>query len=113
MTATVRAPKISEKAVTQACIQWLRLNGWTCIRLQSALVDLPGNRKMRVGVKGLPDWVAVKQAAAFFLELKAPGRKPSIDQEIWMEMARERKHRVMWADGFEVFIERFRTLWGQ
>ncbi len=106
-------PTESEKQVTQACISWLRLNQWTCIRLQSGLVDLPGNRKMRVGVKGLPDWICVKQSAAFFLELKRPGRKPSIDQEIWMELARERKHRVMWADGYEAFIEKFRALWGQ
>ncbi len=99
--------KLSEADVTKQCIPWLKIQGWTCIRLQSGLVDLPGNRKMRVGVKGLPDWIAVKGKIAVFVELKAPGKVPSIDQEIWMEMARQRKHLVMWADSFDGFIDRF------
>ena len=103
----VARPKLTEADVTKTVVGWLRANGWTCIRLQSGLVDLPGGRKMRVGTKGLPDWIVVKQTFAVFLELKAPGKKPSIDQEIWMECARQRQHRVMWADGYEVFLDRF------
>ena len=103
-------PKLTEADVTRQVIPWLRAKGWTCIRLQSGLVDLPGGRKMRVGTKGLPDWICVQKHTAFFLELKSPKRTPSIDQDIWMELARERGHVVMWADSFESFQEKFRAL---
>ncbi len=100
--------KLTEAMVTKTVIGHLRAQGWTCIRLQSGLVDLPGGRKMRVGTKGLPDWIAVKKDVAVFIELKALGKCPSIDQELWMEMARQRKHRVMWADSYEGFLDRFK-----
>lgn len=104
--------KLTEAQVTQACIQWLRLKGYTCIRLQSGLVNLPGDRKMRVGTPGLPDWVVVNGRNCFFLELKATGKQPNTNQDLWMFLAGERGILCLWADSLEMLQAKMKEMHG-
>ncbi len=109
-----RAPKLpalTEKQVTEQVIGWLKANGWLCVRLQSGLVDLPGKRKMRVGTPGLPDWACFNHDRYFFLELKSPGKVPSIPQEYWMAAARRQGITVIWADGLGRFMAELEAIW--
>ncbi len=109
-----RAPKLpalTEKQVTEQVIGWLKANGWLCVRLQSGLVDLPGNRKMRVGTPGLPDWACFNHDRYFFLELKAPGKFPSQGQLDWMRLAHMKGLTVIWADGLGKFLAHMEAIW--
>ncbi len=102
-----KLPALTEKHVTDQVIGWLRAKGWMCVRQQSGLVNLPGDRKMRVGTPGLPDWCCFKGARYFFLELKRPSKKLSEDQLIWFAMAERNKINAMWCDGLGNFLAKF------
>ncbi len=109
-----RAPKLptlTEKQVTEQVIGWLKVNGWLCVRLQSGLMELPGNRRIRVGTPGLPDWACFNHDRYFFLELKAPGKAPSIAQLDWMRMAHTKGLTVLWADGLGNFLGNMEAIW--
>jgi hypothetical protein len=103
--------KLSEAQVTEQCIQWLRLKGWTCERVQSGLMNLPGNRRIRIGSKGVPDWNCFKGPLYFKLELKAPDGTLSSDQLAYFDMARTNKMPCIWADSLESLIARYELLW--
>ncbi len=98
---------VSEKIVTQSCIQWLKIQGWTCIRLNSGLMQTPDGRRMRVGTPGLPDWIAVRGGRYYFLELKAHGKKLSAAQEEWFTLARINRLNAIWADSLEMLLEKY------
>lgn len=70
--------KLVENDVEKACIDLLRLRGYYVVRLQSGLLKTPDGRWVRIGEPGLPDYVCLKHD--FFLETKAPGKKPSSAQ---------------------------------
>ena len=75
-------PKLSENDVERACIDLLRVRGWYVVRLQSGLFKTPDGRFVRVGEKGLPDYVALHAVyPAFFLETKRPRRDTGAEQE--------------------------------
>ncbi len=102
--------KLTEAQVTQQCKEYLQAKGYTCIRLQSGLVNLPGDRKMRVGTPGLPDWVVVKGRNCFFMELKATGKKPNVNQDLWMGLADQRGIACLWVDSLEMLMEKLKCL---
>jgi hypothetical protein len=102
-----KLPALTEKQVTEAVIGWLRVKGWMCVRLQSGLMDLPGNRKIRIGIPGLPDWCCFKGSRYFFLEMKRPRKELSEDQKIWFALAERNKINAMWCDGLGNFLAKF------
>ena len=74
--------KLTENDVESACIDLLRIRGWYVIRLQSGLFKTPDGRWVRVGKKGLPDYVAMHAVyPAFFMETKRPRGNPDAEQE--------------------------------
>lgn len=105
-----KRPKLTEADVTKQCIPWLRVQGWVCERVQSGLMVTKDGRRMRVGSPGALDWNCFKGPKYFKLEIKAPGKKPSVDQDIYMALAEQRGMPVMWADSFEMFLEKWKAL---
>ena len=115
--------KLSEKDVVKQCLDYVRARGYYPVRLQVGRFILPDKEVVEgltrlgipfrwdtVGEKGLPDYVCVKRD--FFLEVKAPGKKPSTDQ-IKKAFELEAAHRIQvatidkferlppWLDAFE------------
>jgi hypothetical protein len=74
-------------------------------------VDLPGNRKMRVGTPGLPDWACFNHDRYCFIEIKAPGRTPSQNQIDWMESARRSGLNSIWCDGLGRLMLELEQIW--
>jgi hypothetical protein len=102
--------KLTEAQVTQQCCDLLRCHGWEPIRMQSALVTRSDGGRYRVGEKGLPDYLCLRpispgEAQCFWLELKGSGKKPSTEQLIWHEQARNRGHLVCVADSVDALAE--------
>jgi hypothetical protein len=103
------ALKLTEKQNTETIIGWLRAQGWMCIRHQSGLLVTEKGGRIRVGSPGAPDWICFKESQYFFLELKATGKKLSVDQLLWFGLAEQRNINAIWADGYEVFLARFKA----
>ncbi len=96
--------KLTEKMVTEQCIGYLRSQQWVCQRVQSGLMMSMDGRRIRVGSPGALDWNCFKGPRYFQLELKATGRKPSVDQDIYMTLAEDRGMPCLWADSLEMMI---------
>ncbi len=96
--------KLNEKQVTEQCIGYLRSRQWVCQRVQSGLMMTKDGRRMRVGSPGALDWNCFKGPRYFQLELKATGKKPSADQDIYMALACERSMPCLWADSLDMMI---------
>lgn len=94
--------KLSEKQVTSQCVGWLRTQRYFCVRLNSGLMTTPAGRRIRIGEKALPDWAVFHHNNGWLLELKATGKRPSLEQA---EMHRTLKVKhgieVIWADSLE------------
>jgi hypothetical protein len=91
--------RLTEKDVTKQVCDYLRVRGWSVHRCHVGVYQpISGGAPVRMGEKGMTDLFAVRPkhgavAEFFWLELKAPGNRPSPDQSLWME----RQH----AAGFE------------
>lgn len=118
----VRRPKeeMPENILESQLLGFLKVRGWVLIRQQPGLW-IPYHvfqkkeavaRPIRMHEKGAADWLAIRISAVtghcdlFFLEVKAPGRKPEPDQEKWL---RDRRAVGFLADFFDS-LETF-TFW--
>lgn len=103
--------KLTERDVTKQCIDLLRLEGWYCIRLESELVTGPSGKPKRLGETGQPDWLIIRSVSplpwleGFFLEFKAPGRKPRPSQRAWHERMQRDGYTVACVDSSAALVE--------
>lgn len=109
MNATM---KLSEAQVTKQIIDFLRAEGWRCIRLQSGLFQRPmSGVRIRIGEPGMPDWLVMKQRCplyAAFLEIKGTGKTSRPDQVAWRTAAQKDGFTCEVFDNFETFLEFYR-----
>ena len=73
------------------------------LRLQSGLFSRPNGGRVRIGEKGLPDWLAVRKSAHLFVEVKRPGCLPSPEQQAWLQVAQRDGLLATWTDDFDDF----------
>ena len=123
-----RAPRSGptpEAQVTEQVIGWLRAKGWSCTRRQVGLFVSFAEAKrgvlrpITIGEKGESDWfceraltcpgdwiehVAPGLTQAFTLEIKAPGNKPTAEQDLWMRRRRSGGFLALWVDSLEGII---------
>ena len=110
MTA-FRIPALRESDVTKQIKGFLESRGWYAVRLQSGVVrGITRDSFMRLGKKGLPDWIFVRGREALFVEMKRPGKKPSQDQARWFEWAEIQGIMAVWCDGLGNFLEKYGKL---
>lgn len=102
----IARPKLKEADVTKQCIEYLRSQRWVCERVQSGLMMTKDGRRMRVGSPGALDWNCFKGPKYFKLEIKRPGKKPSVDQLIYMGLAAQRGMPCLWADSVDMLIDK-------
>ncbi len=108
----MKLPALKESDVTAQIKSFLESRGWTGFRLQSGLVrGYTGNTFMRLAKKGTPDWVFVRARETLFVEMKAPGKKPSKDQIAWLAWAGVEGTPAIWADGLGAFMEKYGHRW--
>jgi len=67
-------PKIREKDVVEACIDYLNVRGYACVRVPTGRYrTLDGKRFVTFGAPGIPDYVAIhSRYPGFFIEFKRP-----------------------------------------
>ena len=67
-------PKVLEKHVVDACVDYLRVRGYWCVRQHVGLFKTPDGRWIRMGIPGLPDYAAIHaRYPGFMVEFKRPG----------------------------------------
>jgi hypothetical protein len=101
---------LTEKHVTEQVIGWLKAHRFYCVRLNSGLISTPDGRRLRVGERGLPDWIIIRGLRFFFMELKRPGKTLSPDQENWFAWATREGIPAIWADGLGMFLAKLEAL---
>jgi hypothetical protein len=66
--------QLSENDVKQACVDFLHLRGYWCLRNHVGTFKTPDNRWIKMGVPGLPDYATMhRRYPGFFVEFKRPG----------------------------------------
>ena len=111
MAKRPRLVKLSEADVTKQVTDFLRYRKWTLIRLNSGLFNTKdGKRTYQIGEKGQADWLALRpfydgKFNVFFVEIKAPGKKPRADQARWLWVKGKEGFHATWTDSLERFIE--------
>lgn len=109
---------LSEKAVTDQCISFLRAKGFLCIRMQSGTVrGLTGGSFIKLNPKGTPDWIAIYgcyltgYTKTLFLEMKrSKGGKLSADQVAWHADAAKKNLAVLVVSDFDQFRREYDAL---
>ena len=106
-------PELKERDTTAQIKGFLESRGWYGVRLQSGVVrGITRNSFMRLGKKGITDWIFVRAREALFVEVKRSGAKLSKDQERWHEWAAIQGFLAIWADGLGTFMEKYQKVIG-
>lgn len=96
-----------------ALVRWCTLKGWLIIHLANEGKRAPWVAKDLGIVAGLPDYMIPIPACgkhALFLEMKAPKRKPSRKQQVFLEFLRRNGYAASWFDDWREaakWIERY------
>ncbi len=91
----------TEKGIQTAIISYLRYKGWYCMRLNSGRIRTEGGGLVMLSDPGTPDLMAFKKVLLgdgihpagplieaidlLFIEVKRPGNKPTLRQQMKME----------------------------
>jgi hypothetical protein len=110
MPATAAPLRLTEADVVRAVTDLMKAKGYRCMRLQSG-VFASETRILRIGEKGLPDWLFLRAhpaaaagwATVIFVECKAPGKKPRPEQAAWIAEATKAGLLATWTDDVKLF----------
>lgn len=86
----------AESALEKKCREWAEASGW----YQSKYVA-PGK-------KSVPDRIFIKNGVVIFGEIKAPGERPTRQQELRHKEMRDHGALVFWWDNFDEFKQDLR-----
>ncbi len=78
-----------ESSLEAAIVRYAKATGWYTLKLSS-----PGKR-------GVPDRIFMRAGRVLFMEIKAPGRKPTVLQEKVLRELRGAGQRAVWCDNLE------------
>lgn len=84
----VLANMAKESTLEAAIVRYAKSNGWYTLKLSS-----PGKR-------GVPDRIFMRAGRVLFMEIKAPGRKPTVLQEKVLRELRGAGQVAVWVDNF-------------
>lgn len=126
----LRKPRkeLPENILKDQALDFLRMKGWTPQRnqvgtyvpyrevmlvaeaaarhgldnLKAAIAGLL--HPIRIGEEGIPDWFVRRGRECWYLELKAPGKKPSIEQQEWIRKANATGTLAVWFDNIDTLI---------
>lgn len=103
-----------EKEVLAQCIEWLNYQkGVKVWRQNTGNFKLSGengkSRFFRAGTPGMADISGIgPKGRRIEIECKRPGKKPTDEQRIWLDLMTVHGGIAFWADSLEMAIEKFR-----
>lgn len=104
--------KQTENDVKKAITQWLEYHGWEVYRINNGGVwNAQRKRYIFHGKKGFSDIVAIKKPHILFIETKAPGKKLSDEQEVFLQSINDCNQVAgFYADSFDRFEKEIKKL---
>ncbi len=78
-----------ESALEAAIVRYAKATGWYTLKLSS-----PGKR-------GVPDRIFMREERVLFMEIKAPGRKPTVLQEKVLRELRGAGQTAVWVNNID------------
>lgn len=95
--------KILEKHVLKAILDFCAANRVAAYRRNVMAVKI-GKRFIRANKPGMADIWGVCRGVTFECEVKAPGKKPTLAQEQWLELMRGAGAVAFWCDSLDGFV---------
>ncbi len=96
---------MTEQSFTTELLKWAKTYGWRCFHVRNS-----GHAGMTAvqGDKGFPDLVLVKPPRLIFAELKIGKKKPTPEQQAWLDALAENSGDVygMPSNAVETFVWR-------
>lgn len=93
---------MTESDVVRDCLQFLRLNGIEAWRQNSGAIPLPGGGFRRFnGRKGQADIIGIVKGRFFACECKMPGKKPTPEQDEFLDMVTRNGGISCWVTSVE------------
>ena len=102
-----------EQKQCAALVKYAKLKGWFIFKIENEGKRAPWYAKEQGIVAGVSDYmmpVPMNGKAGLFLEMKAPGEKPSRKQEVFLELMRRNGYAAVWFDDWKKaadFIESY------
>lgn len=82
-----------ESLIERRIREWAEAHGWWQVKL------------MRCSKRGVPDRLLLRRGRVVFIEVKAPGERPSLQQQLRMAEIRAQGVEVYWCDNVEDAID--------
>ena len=104
--AEIKPNRITEAGEQAALVQWARLNGLLILAIPNGAKRSAwaGEREKALGLlPGASDLLLAEPRQGFhgyFIEMKAPGKKPRPNQLEFMALVRARNYKAEWFDNF-------------
>ena len=108
-------PELTEAQVTRQICDFLRARHWRLTRNHVGRFRTPdGKRWIKSGEKGEADWTATRPlpkgghvgaCQLIYVELKAPGKRPTVIQETWLACRKQEGYKTGWWDSLTSFEE--------
>jgi len=96
---------LTEAQITRQCIDYLKVEGWECVRQHVGMFQTRTGRTVTIGKAGDPDWIAFRFDAAgyslFYIEFKSPTGRLRKAQRIRIEQLRDVGHEVCVCRGLD------------
>ena len=136
MTTTIKTDsagkiKLSEADVSRQVCDFLAAEGWRGVRMNvGTSTNLVSGKHVGFGEVGMPDWLFINYnyvggptdnqvdpyyracTGHLWIEMKAPGKKPTPKQLAWHEAERARGALVIVVDHFETFRDWYKETFG-
>lgn len=100
-----------EAAVQSVVMDYLNLIGWRVWRRNVGAMKLDAKRFVRFGVAGMADLEGIAKGGRHVeIEVKAPGKKPTLHQLAWLEQCRSQGAIALWCDSVDMLIEKLNEI---
>lgn len=93
--------RVTEYQLCRALMDWARIKKWFIFHISNEGVRAPQVAHDQGILAGCPDYFMPVAASGYhgaFLEMKAPGKKPSRKQLLFMELLRRNGYAAIWFD---------------
>lgn len=110
--------KLTEADVTRQVCDFMGYEGWRGVRNNVGVAtNLATGQQVAFNERGMPDWLFIRywndpgmvsEGDFIWIEMKAPGKKPTAHQKAWHEAERLRGALVKVVDHFETFRDWYR-----
>ena len=109
-------PTLTETEIKAQCLEWLNLQ-WGVKVWKRNVGAMSGSHKgkrwfVKFAEPGMSDIEGVACGRHVEIEIKRPGREPTVEQDAWLQEMHQLGAIAFWCDSLDVCIEKFEAAAG-